>query len=141
MTIVADASLVLKWVLHEEHTEDALALRDHWRDTGELLVAPPIFRSEVTNVLYRRARRGEISQSDALEALDAVLSLVEIDEPPDLYKRAILLAGELKLGSTYDALYLSLAEARRCFMWTADLHLVRSVRPQFAQIRWLAEAI
>ena len=139
MTVVVDASLALKWVLQEEHTEEALALWDRWQETVEYVVAPPIFRSEVTNVLHQRVRRGEFGRAHAEDALGCLTSLVAVDEPAGLYDRALTLADELGLPSTYDALYLALAEAQGCDMWTADRRLVRSVQRSFPQARWVGE--
>ena len=118
MTVVVDASLALKWVLEEEYTEKALALRDQWRVTGQAVIAPSIFRSEVTNALHQSSRQGHLSRSDAAEALDILLSLVAIRDPIELYSRALVLAGDMALGSTYDALYVALAESEGCDMWT-----------------------
>lgn len=140
MTVVADASLALKWVLpEEEHTEDALALWDAWQDAGELIIAPPIFRPEVTNALHQLVRHGHIARADAAEMLDPLISLVALREPLELYSRALTLAGELGLSATYDALYLALAESEGCELWTADRRLVRSVGTRFPLARWLAD--
>ena len=140
MTVVVDASVALKWVLQEEYTEEALALRDHWQESGESVIAPPIFRSEVTNALHRTVRRGNLTRSDAPDALEILLRVVGITEPAGLYSRALVLAGELGLASTYDALYLALAEAEGCEVWTADLRLVRAVQQRFPQVRSVSEA-
>ena len=139
MTIVVDASLAIKWVLPEQGTEDALLLRSQWRDALEAVVAPPIFRPEITNALHQNVRRGRLGRSAAAEILDILIPLVEIAEPFGLYDRALELAAYLALGSIYDALYLALAEAEGCAMWTADLRLVRAVQPRFPQIHSLAE--
>ena len=139
MTVVVDASVALKWVIQEENTEDALALWDQWQDGQEQVLAPPIFRSEVTNVLHRQVRRGHLHRLDALAALDSLLSAVATSEPVNLYSRALTLAGELGIGAAYDALYLALAELQGCDLWTADQRLVRSVQPNFTQVRWVGE--
>ena len=139
MTVVIDASLALKWALQEEHTEDALALWDRWQEASERVIAPPIFRSEVTNVLHRRTRRGDLNATDALDVLDLLITSVAIGEPADLYGRALTIARDLALGSTYDVLYLALAEAEGCEMWTADRAFVRSAQERFRQVRWIAE--
>ncbi len=65
MTVVVDACLALKWSLEEEDTKEALALWDQWQDAAEQVIVPPIFRSEVTNVLYRRVRRAQMRLDDA----------------------------------------------------------------------------
>ena len=141
MTVVVDASVALRWVLPEEGTEDALRLWDRWQRAAERVVAPPIFRSEVTNVLHVKVRRGHIGLHDAAEALDSLLSIVEADEPEGLYDRALAMASEFGLSAAYDALYLALAEFRGCEVWTADLRLVRSVQQRFRQVRPLGEAV
>ena len=139
MTIVADASLAVKWVLEEEHSDTAVALRTRWVQSGELITAPPIFRPEVTNVLHRRVRHGEFDRREARDMLDTLIPGVAIVEPTGLYGRALTLAGELMQTSTYDALYLALAELQGCEVWTADLRFVRAVQARFPQVRSLAE--
>ena len=139
MTVVVDASVALKWVLQEDHTEEALALRTRWQDSSEQIIAPPIFRSEVTNVLHRRAPRGEFTPHDAQDLLDTLLPGVATAEPEGLYGHALTVAGEMGLGSTYDSLYLALAEFEGCEFWTADLRFVRSVQHRFSQVRGITE--
>ncbi len=141
MTVVVDASVALKWVLQEEYTDEALALRSRWQDAAELIIAPPIFRSEVTNVLHRRARREELTHVDARDLLDALLPAVATAEPAGLYGRALTMAGELMPRSTYDALYLALAESEGCEFWTADLRFVRSVQHRFSRVRGITEVV
>ena len=139
MTVVVDASVALKWVLQEEYTAEALALRDQWQRDSELILAPPIFRSEVTNVLHRRARRGELTHPEARHLLATLLPAVATAEPRELHDRALQVAGELNLGSTYDALYMALAEFQGCQFWTADLRFVRSVQRRFSHVRGITE--
>lgn len=140
MTVVIDASLALKWVLQEERTEDAVALRDHWLENMERVIAPPIFRSEVTNALHQRVRRRQLSRQDAVDMLEILVSAVATGEPSGLYSRALTLAGEFELASAYDALYLALADSEECEMWTADQRLLRSAQPRFPMLRWLEES-
>ena len=139
MTVVVDASLALKWVLDEVHTAEALALRDRWQRDFELILAPPIFRSEVTNVLHQRARRGELTHPEAQELLETLLPAVATQERPGMHIRALEVAGELNLTATYDALYMALAEAEVCEFWTADLKFVRSVRHRYTHVRGITE--
>ena len=139
MTVVVDASVAVKWVIPEQDTEEAQRLLAAWRDRADEIIAPPIFRAEVTNLLHQYTRRELIGRYDAWDALDALLSLVVIREPGALYSRALTLAHELSLGATYDALYVALAESERCEMWTADLRLVRSVRSRFPLVRKVTE--
>ena len=140
MAVVVVASVALKWFLEEEDTSHALALWDHWQRTSEPVMAPPIFRSEVTNVLHRGVRRQLFSQADAADVLGAIISMVSIREPSDLYDRALALARSLEQEAAYDALYLALAEAEGCDMWTADRRFVRAAQDRFGSVRWIGEA-
>ena len=140
MTVVVDASLALKWVVEEEDTEPAIALRAEWFEMGELLLAPSIFGAEVTNALHRKARRGEMDLGDAQRAAGYLVSAVAPGEPPGLYGRALDLAAAFRLGAVYDGLYVALAELEGCEMWTADRRLVNAVQRDFPQVRWVGEA-
>ena len=135
MTVVVDASVAVKWVLQEEHTEEALRLWDRWQESSEFVVAPRLFSAEVTNVMHQRVRRGQLASADAAEILDTLLSIVAVSEPEGLYGRSFALAGLLGLNSTYDAVYLALAEAEECDMWTADLRFVRAAQVRFPRVR------
>ena len=140
MTVVVDASLALKWVVPEDDSETALAVRFSWQSSGESPVAPPIFRSEVTNALYQMVRRGRLLIEDAAAALDAVMPAVAIVEPAGLYDAALRIANELGVEATYDTLYVALAEAEGCELWTADERLVRAAQARFTRVRWIGEA-
>ena len=137
MPVVVDASVALKWVISEADTEDALGLWDRWQESAERVIAPPIFKPEVTNALHQGVRRRFLSRRDAIEGIRLLTAAVDIVEPTSLYRRALILAGELALGSTYDALYLSLAESEGCDIWTADQRMYRLVHERFARVRLL----
>lgn len=139
MTVVVDANLALKWTLPEDYTAEALALAARWAESGEHVIAPPIFRAEVTNALHQSVRLGKLANAAALNSLDFLLASTEIDEPAGLYSGALEIAGELGLGATYDALYLALAEHHTCDMWTADRRLVRAAQRRFPAVRWLGD--
>ena len=139
MTVVVDASLALKWVVPADDSQIAQHLWTRWQDAGQSLIGPPIFRPEITNALYQMVRRAVVRAEEADEALSALLPVVSIHEPGQLYERALTIAGELGMGATYDALYVALAEAERCELWTADRRLVRLAQPSFPKVRWIGE--
>ena len=56
MTVIVDASVALKWVLTEDGTDRARALI-----TQRPLAAPDLLWVECTNVLWVKARRGQIT--------------------------------------------------------------------------------
>lgn len=114
MTIVVDASVALKWVLHEEGSEAAEKLLD------EELIAPSLWLVEAGNALWRRSTRGEISAAEAQERLselfNAPVTTVPLEE--DVIA-AVRLAGELD-HPIYDCLYLALAIREGTYVVTAD---------------------
>ena len=114
MTIVIDASVAVKWVLGESDSEAAVALR------SENLIAPVLWLAEAANVLWRRARAGEISPEQAgtrlSELQNAPVASVPIE--PHL-ERALALAMEIG-HPVYDCLYLALALRHDTHVISAD---------------------
>lgn len=121
---VADASVVLGWVLGETEAADTALLDDHVSGR-EPLVAPELLHYEVLNVLVRGA---QLPAADAREAYDRLLAL-EI-ETYSLghaeYTAALALAAEHRV-TVYDASYAALAQALRCRFVTADRRLARTL--------------
>ena len=137
--MVVDASVAVKWVLLENLSDEAFALKGRWTASHEWAIAPPIFRPEITNALHRAVQRGEIDKASGSDGVGLLVASTEIDEPLGLYSRAFEIAGELSLGATYDALYIALAEHHTCDMWTADRRLVRATQRRFPAVRWLGD--
>ena len=63
ISFVVDASIVVKWVIEEEGTEDALSLRHKAR-----FIAPDLLAAECSNILWKKVRRGELVKDEALLA-------------------------------------------------------------------------
>jgi len=139
VTVVVDANIAIKWVVNEADSAEAVSLYESWTRRSELLIAPPIFRPEVTNVIHRKVRLGEINLLVAVDAIESLLMAVSIHEPERLYTNALSLAQAIDLSATYDSLYLALAEAERCDFWTADKRFVNAVGHTSKRVRWLGE--
>jgi predicted nucleic acid-binding protein len=122
MTLVIDASVAIKWLVEEEGSEAALALRETDR-----LLAPDLLAAECANILWKKARRGELTIDEALFAA-RLLERAEIELLPT---RALLhRATEIAVGldhPAYDCFYLALAEANDCRFVTADAGFFRKV--------------
>ena len=121
--LVVDASVALKWVVEEEGSEAALALK------GRDLAAPSLLRIEAALALRTLAARKAIAPAAALDLLgllqEAPMALVEPDDA--LEQRALEIA--LDLGHpVYDCIYLALAERTGRRLVTADGRLLRAVR-------------
>jgi predicted nucleic acid-binding protein len=120
--LVVDASIAIKWVVEEEGTEAALALRNKAE-----LVAPDLIIAECANILWKKVQRDELSESEALIAARLLQSgNVEILATRSLLEMATRLAIELG-HPAYDCIYLALAIQGNCRFVTADKSFVRKI--------------
>lgn len=120
--LVVDASIAVKWLVDEDGTAQALALRRRAR-----LIAPDLLTAECANILWKKARRGELTKEEALLAAK-LLQAAEIELAPtrSLLEAATLIAIELD-HPAYDCLYLAVAVDRNCLFVTADQRLLRKL--------------
>lgn len=120
---VIDASVAIKWLVEEEGTAEALILLEK-----ATLAAPDLVIAECANILWKKVRRQELSETEAqigarlLEQAD-----IEVLPTRHLLGSAISLAVELD-HPAYDCLYLALALERRCRFVTADKRFQGKVR-------------
>lgn len=121
--LVIDASIAIKWVVEEDGTELALALRQQAR-----LVAPDLLVPECANILWKKVQRKELSKDEALLAA-RLLQSAEIELVPAraLMETATQLAIDLD-HPAYDCLYLALAIENDCRFVTADERMVNKIR-------------
>jgi len=130
-TLVIDASIAVKWVVEEEGTPQALALRGRAK-----LIAPELLVAECANILWKKASRRELTKNEAIFAA-RLLQAADIELMPtrSLLETATRLA--LDLGHpAYDCLYIALAVANGYQLVTADESLVRVLeRPRNRPLR------
>lgn len=90
---------------------------------AEKVIAPTLFDSEVTNVLWKYARNGAIDEENARKTLAYLLQMV--DEYTDTSELAIEALHEgIRLGhSIYDMFYLVLARHNGATLLTTDKKL------------------
>lgn len=114
MTLVIDASVIVKWFLPEDGSSEARAL------SQEDLIAPELWVSEVANALWKRRARGDFGDevfdvfltSLASSPIKATPAAPEIGE-------ALALASRLN-HPIYDCLYLACALRHGVQVVTAD---------------------
>jgi predicted nucleic acid-binding protein len=112
---VVDASIALKWLLSEEGSAEALALRPHYR-----LVAPDLLVAECANALWKHVQRGQVLPDEALLAAKLLAADdLELVPTKGLLTDALRLSIELR-HPAYDCIYLALAKAEQCPFITAD---------------------
>jgi len=121
--LVIDASIAVKWVIEEEGTPHALALRRRVK-----LIAPELLVAECANILWKKVGRNELSKEEAVLAA-GLLQTAEIELLPTrlLLEPATRLAIELD-HPAYDCIYLALAVANDCQFVTADRRFLRRLR-------------
>ena len=133
--LVVDASVAAKWLVTETLSDKAIAVLGSPDD----LCAPDLLLAEVGNILWKKARAGDLTPAAAQERFRALLAMgVTLVPAARLGERAVALA--LETGRTvYDSLYLALAEAEGCDFVTTDERLVNAVAhtPIGGRAKWL----
>lgn len=122
---VVDASVVVKWMVDEEHSEAAASLLD----SGATLVAPALVFAEAANALWAMRRRGDIGADDVSDAM-AILQTVPVAIPLSMLQltaAAARLAADLD-HPVYDCFYLALAVQTQYAVVTADMRFHDKVR-------------
>jgi predicted nucleic acid-binding protein len=123
MSVVIDASVVVKFFVRESHSELAFKLLN----SQENLVAPDHFLGEVGEVLLRRLRAGEIEPQQLRIAATFIAGTIEPIAIAPLFELAATVAVEASI-SFYDALYIAAAVREGTVAITADERLLRRLR-------------
>jgi predicted nucleic acid-binding protein len=124
--VVADASVVVKWFVEEEHSSDALRLRDDYADRVVDIASPDLMPYEVLNALRYNPGFGERQLIETARALEK-FSLWMLPLEGELAERCV--ENSLRYGiSVYDSAYLSLGVVRDIPVYTADQRLIDKVR-------------
>ena len=123
--VVVDASVVVKWFVQEEWSEEAGALKEDYAAGKVDLIAPSVMPFEVLNALRYSGAFNEYELIEAAEALeDFQITLYGLEG--NYAKETVKLA--MRRGITiYDASYIALAIVRRAVLWTADEKLLKKL--------------
>ena len=121
--MIIDASVASHWFADTEFSHAANKFRGFSN-----LIAPTFLLVETANVLYKRARAGEIRSEGCAESI-ALLKAAMTELVPDfeVLPQAIELALR-RQHPVYDCLYLSLAVARGDKLVTADRRLASAAQ-------------
>jgi len=135
--VVVDASIVMRWVVSQEGSARAQEFLAASLQAGVRLMAPNILRYEVLGALSRLYRRRHMTQADVEEAYWLFRNFrPELRDTADIIAPALNLALKHQF-SYWDALYVALAELRKCPLVTGDARLYRSVARSFPDVRLL----
>lgn len=120
--VVIDASVAVKWVVEESGTAEALEILRRYP-----LSSPDLMIAECANILWKKVKRGELDEDEAVMAARLIQrSDVEILPTRALMENALRLAVEFD-HPAYDCIYLSLALENDWSFVTADERLVRKL--------------
>ena len=122
--LVIDASVAIKWVIEEDGTKEALALR------RQALAAPDLLVAECAKILRKKVRRKELSEPEAAFAAGLLARAdVELVAMRPYLEAATRIAAGLD-HPAYDCFYIALAEGLS--LVTADSTLVRKASGRYA---------
>jgi predicted nucleic acid-binding protein len=134
---VVDASVAVKWFVPEVLEAEA----KRFLDPNNVLFAPDLLPSEFGNILWKKVRRGEITDAEAQRIT------AELQDAPIVFTPALdLLPDALRIATStgrtvYDSLYVALAVARQCRLVTADQRLYNALQHSHygKNLLWVAD--
>ena len=134
--LVIDASIAVKWVVEEDGTPEALAIRQKAR-----LMAADLLIAESANILWKKVQRRELVKQEALIAA-RLLQGADIELLPmrSLCETATRISIEVN-HPAYDCLYLALAVEKQCRFVTADDRFLKKLTQQQSKLRSSAIAL
>jgi predicted nucleic acid-binding protein len=138
--VVLDASVALKLILQEEHSDRAEALLNDTLHRGDPLFLPHLAAAEVTNAVLQRVRRGTMDDAEAVNALTDFFRLpLQQAQPDHLPLRALNFALAHRIRSAYDSIYVVTAQLLDVELWTADQNLLNALGGVAPWVRWIGD--
>lgn len=135
--VLVDASVVTKWFVEEEHTQEALRMRDDYRRGAIDLRSTQLMPFEVLNALRYNSELGQREIERAGEALSRFKMALYplLDDLKTLCVRIALAHGM----TIYDASYVSLSQFLDRELYTADEKLLAKAQGESQAVRHLRE--
>jgi predicted nucleic acid-binding protein len=133
--VILDASVAVKAILPNPLQPHCLALVQTFVDVQP--AAPALWAHETTSAIAKAVHFGEITEKEALQALEKLdaLGVRLFVADAEQNRAAFDWTLRLKRASAYDSYYLVLAQALECDFWTADKRLFTAL--QDAHLGWL----
>ena len=129
--IVADASVIAKWYIDEEYSENARKLRNEYINGSLEIISTELMPYEVLNAL----KHTKLYQKYELVMVAKSLALYGFRLFPltgKLAERTVEIAVEKDI-TIYDASYVALAEEQDAKLYTADKKLIKKVDFDFVK--------
>jgi predicted nucleic acid-binding protein len=136
--VCIDASVVLKLVVVEADSEQAVGLWTALAERGHHAVAPALLLFECVSSIRRLVYQQRMRAGAARLALDRLLTLpIAFPTPDGLVDRAWQLAARYRQPQAYDSFYLALADLMNVSFWTADQRLYNALKGELDWVRLL----
>jgi predicted nucleic acid-binding protein len=124
--VVADASVVIKFFVDEEHSPQARSLLDsHIKGVIEIMT-PSILAYEVLNGLRYSKNKYSLNEVKTVAKALCDYGFTSFDSAGELAMKTIDLVFEHRI-TVYDASYIALAEVSDSKLYTADRRLIDAV--------------
>ncbi|HUI40448.1 MAG TPA: type II toxin-antitoxin system VapC family toxin [Terriglobia bacterium] len=138
MNLVADASVVAKWLFREPDFAIARRVLERWTVGSLNLRAPEILAAEAAACIWKRVIREGLPESQALELYTRFWEYAPTLDPiADLVEPALALAIRHR-HPIYDCLYVALAVKTGSELLTADERVYRVFQPVTGSVRLLS---
>ena len=138
---IVDASVAAKWYFREEFEEKANTLFEAFQKGLAMLVVPEIFYPEMAKVCKKRMRDQKIGNKRALQVFDEIMQLpLKTYSDRELAHVAFKNSIEFNITS-YDGLYMGLAELLNSPLITADQKLLNACKNRFFLIEPLEDFV
>ena len=126
--VVIDASVVVKWFIEEEASEEALAIRTQFIEGEIELMSPSVLNYEVLNALKYSTLYNIQELIIAATALENY-GIIQVPLNGEYAKQVVTIALENEI-SIYDAAYIGLAEIMETQVYTADIQMSEKVQKE-----------
>lgn len=128
-SLIIDASVVAKWLLEDEQeSPQAIRIKDEFLQNKISIQVPVFIYYEVNNLLKSATLSRRIDPGKAFKAYQGFLDLrFIVSSSEELLTATLKKALELDI-SSYDAVYIALAEYLQIPLFTADAKLVKKAK-------------
>lgn len=142
MKICVDASVVVKWLVREDGSDQARLLLERWITADWILIAPSMLDYEIGSALRQKVIRGELEFCDLYPALDRYSQLgLQLFHLANLAFQCVSVAETLKQPSIYDTGYLMIAKQQGCDYVTADARFHKAAAPIFPMVKFYQDLV
>ena len=126
--VCVDASLVVRLYLPDERSAAVNTLFSRWIQDNVSLIGPPLLYAETPSILRQAVFLGLFDPELGQLAFEGLCNLdIAVVSTNDLHVRAWELAREHGQRRIYDSMYLAVAQAEGCDLWTGDARLANAV--------------